>query len=74
VVLPSGGGFQVRRLSGEDTRIITVAGQTSGAYAVRENEAPPRYNAVPMHIHRFAEEAFYVLPRTSPTGCWPSTT
>jgi mannose-6-phosphate isomerase-like protein (cupin superfamily) len=64
VTVPPGGGLQVRRLNGEDTRVTAGAEQTRGAYAVRENVAPPRFDAVPMHIHRFAEEAFYVLDGT----------
>jgi mannose-6-phosphate isomerase-like protein (cupin superfamily) len=64
VMVPPGGGLQVRRLNGEDTRVTAGAAQTRGAYAVRENAAPPRFGAVPLHIHRFAEEAFYVLDGT----------
>ena len=61
VLVPPGGGVPVVRLNGEDT-VLTVGGaETRGAYAVRLNAAPPRFAAVPLHIHRAAEEAFFVL-------------
>jgi mannose-6-phosphate isomerase-like protein (cupin superfamily) len=51
----------VARLNGEDT-VLTVGGaETRGAYAARLNAAPRGFTAVPLHIHRDAEEAFLVL-------------
>ncbi|WP_214402408.1 cupin domain-containing protein [Pseudonocardia lacus] len=49
------------RLNGEQTVVTVGRRDTDGAYAVRENIAPPDFRRVPLHIHRRAEEAFYVL-------------
>ena len=61
VVVGPDEGREVIRVNGERTVIKTVGDPTRGAYAVRENTAPPGFTAVPLHIHRDAEEAFYVL-------------
>ena len=34
---------------------------TRGAYAVRENRVPAGFGGVPLHLHREAEEAFWIL-------------
>jgi quercetin dioxygenase-like cupin family protein len=64
VWVPSGAGRPVRRLNGEDTSVLADGSQTADAYAVRLNTAPPRFQSVPLHRHREAEEAFYVLSGT----------
>jgi mannose-6-phosphate isomerase-like protein (cupin superfamily) len=51
----------VVRLNGEDTVLAVGEAETRGAYAARLNAAPPGFTAVPLHIHRAAEEAFLVL-------------
>lgn len=61
VVVAPGEGREVVRLNGERTIIKAGREATRGAYAVRENGAPPGYASVPLHMHRSAEEAFYVL-------------
>jgi mannose-6-phosphate isomerase-like protein (cupin superfamily) len=61
VVVAPDEGREVVRLNGERTIIKAGREATRGAYAVRENGAPPGYASVPLHIHRNAEEAFYVL-------------
>jgi quercetin dioxygenase-like cupin family protein len=61
LLVPAGGGRVVDRLHGEHTAIVAGRAATRGAYAVRENSAPPGYASVPLHVHRDAEEAFYVL-------------
>jgi mannose-6-phosphate isomerase-like protein (cupin superfamily) len=61
IVVGPGEGRDVRRVNGEATTIKVGRVGTAGAYAVRENTAAPRYAGVPLHIHRDAEEAFYVL-------------
>ena len=48
------------RLNGERTDLVVGAGETNNAYAVRRNSAPAGFAAVPLHVHRGAEEAFYV--------------
>lgn len=60
VVLP-GEGEVVQRRYGERTIVKAAEAETRGAYALRDNSAPAGYNAVPFHLHREAEEAFYVL-------------
>jgi mannose-6-phosphate isomerase-like protein (cupin superfamily) len=57
----AGEGRPVDRLHGERTTIVAGRSDTRDAYAVRENTAPPGFASVPLHIHRDAEEAFYVL-------------
>ncbi|HYJ67907.1 MAG TPA: cupin domain-containing protein [Nocardioidaceae bacterium] len=64
VWVPPGGGRQVRRLNGEDTAVLADGSVTDDAYAVRLNTAPPQFQNVPLHVHRAAEEAFYVLSGT----------
>ena len=49
------------RRYGEQTVIKAAEADTRGAYAVRENAVPAGFGGVPMHLHREAEEAFYVL-------------
>jgi mannose-6-phosphate isomerase-like protein (cupin superfamily) len=61
IVVASGEGREVVRVNGERTVIKAGRDATRGAYAVRENMAPPGFATVPLHIHRRAEEAFYVL-------------
>ena len=61
VVVPPDGGTPVIRLNGEQTTLVVGAAETSDAYAVRRNSAPPGFAAVPLHVHRAAEEAFYVI-------------
>jgi mannose-6-phosphate isomerase-like protein (cupin superfamily) len=60
VVLP-GEGKAVPRRYGEQTVIKATEANTRGAYAVRENSVPPGFGGVPLHLHREAEEAFFVL-------------
>jgi mannose-6-phosphate isomerase-like protein (cupin superfamily) len=60
VVLPDGGRVVPRRF-GEHTVIKAAESETAGAYAVRANSVPAGFGEVPLHIHRFAEEAFYVI-------------
>jgi mannose-6-phosphate isomerase-like protein (cupin superfamily) len=54
-------GHDVLRVNGERTTIKVGRAGTRGAYALRDNTAPPRFTSVPLHIHRDAEEAFYVV-------------
>jgi uncharacterized cupin superfamily protein len=61
IVVSAGEGRPVDRMNGERTTITIGRAATRGAYAVRENTAPPGFASVPLHIHRHAEEAFYVL-------------
>lgn len=61
IVMAPGEGRDVLRVNGERTMIKVGRAGTRGAYAVRENGAPPRFTSVPLHLHRDAEEAFYVL-------------
>ena len=60
MLVPPGGGVPVVRLHGETTVLVVGAEDTNGAYALRRNSAPPRFDAVPLHVHRGAEEAFLV--------------
>lgn len=60
MVRPGEGRVVPRRL-GERTVIKAAKDDTRGAYVVRENSAPAGYGGVPMHLHREAEEAFFVL-------------
>jgi mannose-6-phosphate isomerase-like protein (cupin superfamily) len=61
IVVRPGEGKAVRRRLGEQTVIKVAQAETHGAYALRENAAPAGFGGVPLHIHREAEEAFYVL-------------
>jgi mannose-6-phosphate isomerase-like protein (cupin superfamily) len=61
IVVAPGEGEVVQRRFGERTVVKAAEAETGGAYAVRENSAPAGFNAVPFHLHREAEEAFYVL-------------
>jgi quercetin dioxygenase-like cupin family protein len=61
IVVAPDAGREVIRVNGERTVIKAGREETRGAYAVRENIVPPGFTAVPLHIHRDAEEAFYVL-------------
>jgi mannose-6-phosphate isomerase-like protein (cupin superfamily) len=61
VVVPPGEGEVVPRRFGERTVVKAAEAETGGAYAIRENAAPAGYNAVPFHLHREAEEAFFIL-------------
>ena len=61
VVVPPGAGEVVPRPTGERTVVKAAEAETGGAYAIRENSAPAGYNAVPFHLHREAEEAFFIL-------------
>ena len=60
-VVPPGGGIPVVRLNGEETVLTVGEAETRGAYAARLNTAPPGFAAVPLHVHRDAEEGFLVL-------------
>jgi mannose-6-phosphate isomerase-like protein (cupin superfamily) len=61
IVVAPGEGRDVQRVNGERTTIKVGRAGTRGAYAVRENSGRPRSADVPLHVHRDAEEAFYVL-------------
>jgi mannose-6-phosphate isomerase-like protein (cupin superfamily) len=61
IVVAPGRGREVIRVNGERTIIKSGRVATRGAYVARENSAPPGFAGVPLHIHRDAEEAFYVL-------------
>jgi mannose-6-phosphate isomerase-like protein (cupin superfamily) len=61
VVVPPGEGEVVPRQYGELTVVKAAEAETRGAYAVRENAVPAGFGGVPFHLHREAEEAFYVL-------------
>jgi mannose-6-phosphate isomerase-like protein (cupin superfamily) len=61
VVVPPGEGEVVPRRYGERTVVKAAEAETRGAYAVRENSVPAGFGGVPFHLHREAEEAFYVL-------------
>lgn len=61
IVLGPGDGKAVERPSSEQTVIKVAEAETHGAYALRENVVPAGSSGVPFHIHRDAEEAFYVL-------------
>jgi uncharacterized cupin superfamily protein len=61
VVVPPGAGEVVPRRFGERTVVKAAEADTRGAYAVRENSVPAGFGGVPFHLHREAEEAFYVL-------------
>ena len=61
VVVGPGEGRQLLRLNGEETVVKIGKADTRDAYAVRENRVPPGFAGVPRHVHRDAEEAFYVL-------------
>lgn len=65
-LIPPGGGRHVVRFNGEDTVLTVGEAETRGAYAARLNAAPPGFTAVPLHIHRDAEEAFLVLDPDRP--------
>jgi mannose-6-phosphate isomerase-like protein (cupin superfamily) len=54
-------GRPVTRVSGETTVVKLEEAWTAGAYVLRSNVLPPRFRAVPLHVHRAAEEAFYVV-------------
>jgi mannose-6-phosphate isomerase-like protein (cupin superfamily) len=56
-----GGGAPVTRVNGEDTRLIAGDAETGGAYAARLNSAPANFNRVSLHVHRDADEAFFVV-------------
>jgi quercetin dioxygenase-like cupin family protein len=60
-LVPPGGGRRVVRMNGEDTVLVVGEAETRGAYAARLNAAPPGFTAVPLHVHRDADEAFLVL-------------
>lgn len=60
VVLP-GEGKVIQRRYGQQTVTKVTAAETDGAYSVRENSMPAASAGVPLHIHREAEEAFYIL-------------
>ncbi len=60
-VVRPGEGLLLTRLNGERTVVKVGQAATRGAYAVRENTVPAGFSAVPLHVHRNAEEAFYVL-------------
>jgi mannose-6-phosphate isomerase-like protein (cupin superfamily) len=60
-VVPSGGGIPVVRLNGEETVLTVGDAETRGAYAARLSTAPPGFAAVPLRVHRDAEEGFLVL-------------
>ncbi len=61
IVVGPGEGRLLTRINGEQTVVKIGQAGTRGAYAVRENASPPGSTTVPLHIHRDAEEAFYVL-------------
>jgi mannose-6-phosphate isomerase-like protein (cupin superfamily) len=61
IVLRPGEGRVVPRRYGEQTILKATEDETRGAYAVRENLAPEGFGGVPLHVHREAEEAFYIL-------------
>jgi mannose-6-phosphate isomerase-like protein (cupin superfamily) len=61
VVVPPGAGEVVPRQYGELTVVKAAEAETHGAYAVRENSVPAGFGSVPFHLHREAEEAFYIL-------------
>jgi uncharacterized cupin superfamily protein len=61
VVVGPGEGRQVVRLNGEETIVKVGKADTRNAYGVRANRVPPGFASVPRHVHRDAEEAFYVL-------------
>ena len=61
VVVGPDEGRQVVRLNGEETIVKIGKADPGDAYAVRENRVPPGFACVPRHVHRDAEEAFYVL-------------
>jgi mannose-6-phosphate isomerase-like protein (cupin superfamily) len=61
LVVDPGRGRPVTRLNGEQTVIKAGRIDTAGAYALRENLIPAGFRRVPMHRHRDADEAFYVL-------------
>jgi mannose-6-phosphate isomerase-like protein (cupin superfamily) len=61
IVVAPDEGREVVRVNGERTVVKAGRDATRGAYAVRENGAPAGFVSVPLHIHRSAEEAFYVL-------------
>jgi mannose-6-phosphate isomerase-like protein (cupin superfamily) len=61
IVIGPGDGKAVQRPSSEQTVIKVAEAETHGAYALRENVVPAGASGVPFHIHRDAEEAFYVL-------------
>lgn len=61
ILVPAGQGRVVPRRYGEHTTVKAGETETRGAYAVRENTVPAGFGGVPLHLHREAEEAFYVL-------------
>jgi len=64
VWVPPGGARQVRRLNGGETAVLADGTSTEDAYTVRLNTVPPRFEKAPLHLHRGAEEAFFVLSGT----------
>ena len=58
------GGRPVTRFFGEQTVVKLEPEWTHGAYALRHNVVPPRFTSVPLHVHRDAEEAFWILDGT----------
>jgi mannose-6-phosphate isomerase-like protein (cupin superfamily) len=61
IVALSGEGIVIQRRGGQRTVIKVGEAEAGGAYALHENSAPAEFGGVPLHIHREAEEAFYVL-------------
>jgi mannose-6-phosphate isomerase-like protein (cupin superfamily) len=57
-------GRSVTRLNGEATVVKLEPEWTRGAYVLRSNVIPPDFRSVPLHVHRAAEEAFYVVTGT----------
>jgi len=61
VITSPGEGIVIQRRGGQHTAIKVGETEAGGAYALHENSAPGGFGGVPLHIHREAEEAFYVL-------------
>jgi uncharacterized cupin superfamily protein len=57
----AGDGVVVRRRGGQRTEIKVGETGTGGAYALHVNTAPAGFGGVPFHLHRDADEGFYVL-------------
>src|ERR1044072_3385749 len=64
VHLGAADGRSVTRLNGETTVVKLEPAATLGAYTLRSNTVPAGFRSVPLHVHRAAEEAFYVLSGT----------
>src|SRR4028118_2372223 len=53
-----------KTVSFSGNRVRSIHGQPGGAYSVAEWASEPGVTGTPLHVHREADEAFYVLEGT----------